>query len=239
MTLETTNGPGRRAARLRPVSIADALTEALRQSILDGDLPGGALVAEVDVAEHYGVSRPTAKAAITALVHSGLLVREANRSAVVPTLDALDVQDLFFVRIPLEVHVVGAVIERALVPEDALVAVTELAAVPADAPHSRFVRADLGFHRALVASLGSPHLSRVFSDLEGEIHLSMVQSRYALGQRRIVAEHGAVFEAIRDGDAPSATKLMADHLRGACAALAKVLGAPRQLADGIEQPAQD
>jgi len=224
LDLHTTGNHRRASARLRPVSIADALTEALRQAILDGELPGGTLVAEVDVAERYGVSRPTAKAAITTLVHSGLLVREANRSAVVPTLRASDVEDLFFVRVPLEVHIVGAVIERSLVPEGALVAVTELAAVPPDAPHSRFVKADLGFHRALVASLESPRLSRVFSDLEGEIHLSMVQSRYALGQQRIVAEHRAVFEAIREGDTQSAAVLMADHLRGACAALVKVLG---------------
>ena len=56
--------------------------------------------------------------------------------------------------------------------------------------------------------------------LSGEIHLSMVQSRYALGRDRIVAEHGGVLAALRQGDAALAEKLMRAHLDGARDALA-------------------
>jgi len=223
MTTEDKRREGWPRVALRPVSITEALIDALRKAVLDGALPAGAPIAEVEIAELYGVSRPTARAAITALVHSGLLVRQANRSALVPVLTSQDVEDLFFVRVPLEVRLVTALIERRLQPEDAASAISRLAAVPREAPHSRFVEADLGFHRALVTGLASPRLSRIFSELEGEIHLSMIQTRSALGQARIVAEHGAILDAIREEDREKAARLMTEHLEGAREVLVKVL----------------
>ena len=89
------------------------------------------------------------------------------------------------------------------------------------AGHSEFVEADLRFHRVLVKAVDSPRLSRLYRALSGEIHLSMVQSRYALGRDRIVAEHGAVLQALIDGDAVQAEALMRSHLEGARDALAQ------------------
>lgn len=204
---------------LQTVSVVDALTASLRATVLDGRIAPGAGLGETDVAAEYEVSRPTAKAAIAALVAEGLLRREAHRSAQVPTLSRADVEDLFLVRMPLELEVIRLLADRG-VPESAAAAVTDLAQVPPDAGHSTFVEADLRFHRVLVDAVGSPRLSRLYQGLSGEIHLSMVQSRYALGRDRIVAEHDAVLAALRAGEVDRATALMREHLAGARDALA-------------------
>jgi DNA-binding GntR family transcriptional regulator len=86
--------------------VVDALTSSLRAKVLDGQIDPGVGLGETDVATEYEVSRPTAKAAIAALVAEGLLRREAHRSAQVPTLSRADVEDLFLVRVPLELEVV-------------------------------------------------------------------------------------------------------------------------------------
>lgn len=205
---------------LKTVSVVDALTASLRSRVLDGDIDPGVGLTETDVASEYEVSRPTAKAAITSLVQEGLLRREAHHSAQVPTLSREDVEDLFLVRMPLELEVVRRLVGHAIPPE-ATVAVSDLAAVANVARHSEFVEADLRFHRILVAAVDSPRLSRLYRVLSGEIHLSMVQSRYALGRDRIVAEHGAVLQALMDGDAVRAEELMRAHLEGARDALAQ------------------
>ncbi len=204
---------------LRTVSVVDALTASLRAKVLDGRIDPGSGLGETEVAAEYEVSRPTAKAAIAALVTEGLLRREAHRSAQVPTLSRADVDDLFLVRMPLELEVMRLLAERG-VPESAATAVTDLAHVPPDAAHSTFVEADLRFHRVLVDAVGSPRLNRLYQGLSGEIHLSMVQSRYALGRDRIVAEHDAVLAALAVGDVERATSLMREHLAGARDALA-------------------
>jgi DNA-binding GntR family transcriptional regulator len=75
----------------------------------------------------------------------------------------------------------------------------------------------------LVDAVDSPRLSRLYQGLSGEIHLSMVQSRYALGRDRIVAEHDGVLAALRAGEVDRATELMRAHLEGARDALAAQL----------------
>ncbi len=205
---------------LQTVSVVDALSASLRSRVLDGDIDPGVGLTENDVATEYEVSRPTAKAAITHLVQEGLLRREAHRSAQVPTLSREDVEDLFLVRMPLELEVVRRIAGQ-VIPPEAADAVRDLAAVAAIAGHSEFVEADLRFHRVLVKAVDSPRLSRLYRALSGEIHLSMVQSRYALGRDRIVAEHGAVLQALIDGDAVQAEALMRSHLEGARDALAQ------------------
>jgi len=120
---------------------------------------------------------------------------------------------------PLELEVVRLVSGKEI-PAAAAAAVAELAAIAPEAGHSKFVEADLRFHRALVRAVDSPRLTRLYQALSGEIHLSMVQSRYALGRDRIVAEHSGVLQALMKGDAELAETLMRAHLEGARDALA-------------------
>ena len=206
---------------LKTVSVVEALTMTLRARVLDGQIDAGVGLTEADVAAEYDVSRPTAKAAISLLVHEGLLRREAHKSAYVPELSRTDVEDLFLVRIPLELEVVRLVGGQQAVPAAAARAVADLAALPAGAAHSTFVEADLRFHRALVEAVDSPRLTRLYTGLSGEIHLSMVQAQYALGRDRIVAEHRAVLDALNRAEPDAAETLMRSHLEGARDALAE------------------
>lgn len=213
---------------LETVSVTDALVAALRERILDGSYPPGTPVAEVDVARDFRVSRPTAKTAIRALVHHGLLRHEPHRAAYVPRLAAADVADLFFVRTPLELSVVDTVAglseaARAEVSRAARDAVRALRTLPAGAAQSRFVELDLSFHRVLVDAAGSPRMSRLYTGLSGEIHLCMVHTRRALGRDRIAREHTAILDAVGAGDAANARRLMRAHLDGARDALLAAL----------------
>ena len=77
----------------------------------------------------------------------------------------------------------------------------------------------------------SPRLSRLYAALTGEIHLSMVQSRYVLGRDRIARRAAArCSRPCEAGDAALAQERMRAHLEGACEALAGSLepedGAP-------------
>lgn len=196
--------------------------------VIQADIP----LAENDVATRYGVSRPTAKAAITSLVLEGLLQRDANKSARVRRLASEDIRDLYLVRRSLEGTAVEILAERGTVPEQSIQAVDQLAAMPRDAQRSSFVELDLSFHQGLVASVGSERLSRLYGLVLGEMHLSMVQSREALGRDRIVEEHAAVLRAIGRRDEKLALDLVQSHLTGACEELASYYGGDRLTAEG-------
>jgi|tagenome__1003787_1003787.scaffolds.fasta_scaffold20943425_2 DNA-binding GntR family transcriptional regulator len=202
------------AARpLEVVSTLDALSSSLRTRLLDGQLAPGTAIGEVDLASEYGVARPTARAAIQALVAEGLLRREPNRSARVPQLTADDVRDLFYVREALELQVAATLVERHERPPGAEDAVRRLERLPRRAPWDEVVEADIDFHTALVEAAGSPRLERVYASLQSEIRLCMVQLKPSYDDvTAVAAEHRELLEAIAKGPKRTALKLMSEHL---------------------------
>ena len=210
------------------MSAVEAVTARLRDRILDGEiLPEREIITEADVANYYRVSRPTAKSAIVTLVNDGLLRREANKAAYVPRLSGDDLRDLFLVRIPLELEMVRQVVGLGQIPLAAEAAVHDMARIASDAPASQFVEADLRFHSSLVESVRSPRLSRLYRAIQGEMHMSMVQSKRLLGPQRITKEHGGILDALRSRDESRAAELMRAHLENARDEIAKRLDESR------------
>jgi len=212
-------------AVLETISVVEAAAQRLRERILDGEIASGASVTEGELASAFGVSRPTAKSAITAVVQSGLLRRDAHRSAYVPKLRSEDVIDVYRVRIPLELEVVRTLASSRTLTPRVVEAFERFERLPADAAASRFIATDLGAHQSLIDLYGSPRLSSVYESLLGEIHLCMTQSRRVLGHDRLVREHAAVLAHIRAGEPDAATQAMRAHLEGAYKALAKAITA--------------
>jgi DNA-binding GntR family transcriptional regulator len=214
---------------IHTVSAVQAVAARLRDRVLDGDYAPWAHVTEGQVAADYRVSRPTAKSAITVLVLEGLLRQEANKPAYVPRLTAADVENLFFVRRPLEVEVVRYLTGEgapSVPPEaDAAVrAVREMADSEGNATAPRqFVRSDLLFHRVLVDAVPNPRLHRVFQSIVGEMHLTMLYSHTVLGPRRVADDHQRILDAIRTGDQHQAVQSMVSHLGSACEEISKAI----------------
>lgn len=220
----------RRAEKLaiRPVSVIDAVAASLRERILSGDISPDTPLPEADLAAQYGVARPTIRVAIQQLVLTGLLHREANRSAFVPRLDAYNVADLFFVRTIVETEAVRQITARRTRPAEAEHAVRRLEAFGADAKWSDVVEADLDFHRLLVAATNSPRLLRLFALLEDEIRLSISQLKPAYDSAATLArEHRELLTAIEEGDQKLAVSRHRHHLDQAIADLTRVSSKPQ------------
>jgi len=69
-----------------PVPLYHQAAQALEQAIEDGRLPRGSkLEGELDLAEQFGISRPTMRAALKQLVDKGLLIRRRGIGTIVAT----------------------------------------------------------------------------------------------------------------------------------------------------------
>jgi DNA-binding GntR family transcriptional regulator len=185
---------------------------ALTQQILDGSIEPGTWLREVELADKHGVSRQSLRAALVELVHLGLLQREPHRGVWVPVMTAEDIRDLYVVRTLIESEAARVVAGR---PESwsALEAVvTRLERLPPDVPAHEMVEQDFAFHRALVAGVGSPRLSRAHEMLCSETRLSFVASVKEDGPGYLVGEHRALLEVIERGDPASAAGRIREHL---------------------------
>jgi DNA-binding GntR family transcriptional regulator len=199
-----------------PLGAVETLALALRDRILSGEIEPGTRLPELDLVGQYGVARATVREALQRLVHQGVLERRPNHSAQVPELTPEAVTDIFYARMPLEVHAVRTVVERGIDVAEARAAVAWLEAVPEDAHWSEVVDADVEFHRALIAAAGSPRLTRLHASLEGEIRLCIAQLRPAWHTpAALAAEHRQVLDDILAGSADAAEARMREHLEKA------------------------
>lgn len=198
------------------MSAQEALVESLRDRILSGEFVPGSPVSDVALATEYGVARPTVRAAVQALVHEGLMRREPRRRAFVPRLAADDIRDLYFVRIPLELTAVEALVRRSGPLEPAAEALERFKQLGERGSWREAVDADMRFHAALVAGAGSARLVRTYGSLQSEIRLALVQLRPAYATVAALAEeHRRLLDVLAAGSLNDALRLMREHLEHA------------------------
>ncbi|WP_449065195.1 GntR family transcriptional regulator [Planomonospora algeriensis] len=196
---------------LRPVSAVTALTEELRRRVLSGEIPPGTALPEQELSAAYGVARPTVREALAALVHEGLLRRERHRSAQVAEVTGEDLDDLTFVRRPLEDLMAASLAGRRVAEADG--ALERMAALPGDAPWSDVVAEHMALHQALIVAVGSPRLERLYAVLAAETRLGLVRLRDSYADRDVlVAEHRDLLDAIGAGPEEAARRAVAAHL---------------------------
>jgi len=213
--------------KIRPVSVIDAVASSLRERILNGEVAFDTPLPETELAVQYGVARPTIRVVIQQLSTTGLLHREANRSAFVPILNAAHIDDLFLARTLIEAEAVRRVTAQRLRPAAAERAVQRLEGFGADARWSEVVEADLDFHRAIVEAAASLRLLRLFGLLEDEIRLSIAQLKPAYESAATVArEHRELLTAVEAGDQAAALARHKEHLDQAIANLHRVSPTP-------------
>ena len=198
------------SVKLNTVSTVDAIRNALEADILSLRFAPGAKITESDIALRYSVSRNTVREAVAHLIAQGLLTKIANKGISVRCFTVQDVQEIFHLRAMLEIEAVNTII-HAGVSLDALYAIVEeLEATDRQLQWDDYVRADIHFHRELVAAAGSTRLTRLYDTILTEVKLCIYQTRhYVAIPESINGSHRVILDAVCSGD----PKVAADHLR--------------------------
>src|SRR5215469_5909326 len=102
----------RAAGQLSLQSAPQAAAQAIRESIISGELRGGDRLIEQKWAARLGIGQPTLREALHELEHQGLLRRIPQRGTYVARLGPEDFRLIQEVRIPLEAIAVGKAAEN-------------------------------------------------------------------------------------------------------------------------------
>lgn len=161
------------SAKARGGASADRVAAQLRDRIIRGDLPPGQPLREVAAAAEFGVARTTLRESFRLLAADGLVEATLYRGAVVKTLSAAEVRDIYLARRALEVK---AVEESVVADQAALDALAEAVDKVRDAAAAGDWREagtlSLAFHGAVVALLGSERLNAFFRSLTAQLRLA-------------------------------------------------------------------
>jgi DNA-binding GntR family transcriptional regulator len=219
------------ATRNRRTS-SDHVADALRAAINSGHLADGEELNQVELAEHFGVSRVPVREAIRRLEAEGLIEAAAHRRAVVRGFDLAGIAESFELRALIEGHLVEAAVplmERSLLSE-----LSALNAAIRDEPDDRRVLAlDAEFHRRLYEPAGRPTALEIVTQLRSRAErYVLLRSDCFVGEqvRWLTRDHATILRLARSGDGTATRAAIERHLGRLCDAILRLSrrhGAPR------------
>jgi DNA-binding GntR family transcriptional regulator len=189
--------------------------EALRAAIVDGRLEAGERYSVAQLAERFGVSRTPVREALLVLERQGVVRFERNRGVRVLETTAHDLEEVFELRLLLEVPATRRACE--LLSADDLAALDhELAAMSAlarEGDEGAFMAHDKAFHEVILRASGNRRLTTIVSQLRDHVRF---RGASTVGRSRdldaIRSEHVAILEALHARDPRAAADAMRAHL---------------------------
>ncbi|MEA2275393.1 MAG: hypothetical protein QOC78_353 [Solirubrobacteraceae bacterium] len=202
------------AAQAKPAAKERAY-QTLKERILTGELRGGTLLGEADVAAELGMSRTPVREAFIRLASQDLLRIYPKRGALVVPVSADEVDAVIETRVAVEAYAVERLVTRGTdVAAELREALERQERIVADGDPAGFVDADRALHR-LIVERGSNHillgLYDSLRDRQRRLGTSMVQ-RDPAHVAASIDEHRRLVDAIAAGDAAAARQALEAHL---------------------------
>src|SRR5579863_786015 len=214
--------------------LEETIAPAIREAIIIGALPGGMRLSELQVARRLDVSRTPVRRALNQLAHEGLVVIAPHVGASVRAIRPEDVEEIYEVRIALEVLAVKLLIAR-LNPvgrAELMEAMESLRGAATDA--DAYAEALDAFHLLIMRLARNRTLVQMYQNLVGPIRRFR---RINLGAsdrvQRSLRANLRVARAMLASDSAAAT-LMEEHLKQAAADVIALLRAQFVLQKGAE-----
>lgn len=213
--------------------LAPQIAGAIREQIISGSLPvDERLPSEAELAEHFGVSRPTMREALKRLAAQNLIrtlrgatggafinrlsFEEAYRQQITTSTLLLSMNDISFetaceARFALERACTALSAERRSPDHLATMRAEIHRQAQPGLSDERFCDSDVAFHRALVDGARNPVLSyQLAGAVEAMQPLMNMITFTARNRARIIALHTAIADAIETRDAAAADRALAD-----------------------------
>jgi DNA-binding GntR family transcriptional regulator len=190
--------------------LPDLIADAVSDRILRGDYRPGERLNISDIAKGFGVSHVPVREAMRRLEALGLIGYEPNRGAMVRTLSARELREVYAIRTSLEV-LAGVEAMRAARPQD----IADLTAIlrQMDASSDDYVRLHDDFHTAIHRLSGLPLLCEWLAMLRARARPYILLYLHDVEKRKTAqADHYAYVDALRRKDTAGLQRLITLHL---------------------------
>lgn len=230
-------------SKVRPVPLAAVIADHIQSMILEGVLrPGEKLVAERDLAETLGVSRPSLHQALTLLEEKGLLVTTKSgtmvarflRPLIEPLAELFGSDDrvttaYFEFRQSLEATAARFAAERATPPDREAIedCIARMRAAHAAGEAALEADCDAELHGLIYDAAHNLVLLHIMRGLGDLLRRDVFYNRAALYQHpgareRLFAQHQAIAEAVLRGDPPAAADAATEHMNFTAATIERI-----------------
>lgn len=190
---------------------SDHVADALRQAIISGQFEDGEELNQVELAQHFNVSRVPVREALRRLQAEGLVSAEAHRRATVIGLNRERASEIFAIRALLECFMLERAAEH-LSSAD-LKALNELCDVMEKSrTHAEWLEFNHRFHHQLLAPARSPVAMAIVERLSGQVERYLRRSGGVNRVEEAGREHRQILRALKRGDVERAKEMLSRHI---------------------------
>lgn len=197
------------------VSRSDLVREQLEQLIVEGAFANGERLDEIKLSHRFNVSRTPLREAFQALAASGLLDLQPRRGAFVRHPAFEEVIEMFEVMAEMEAFC-GRLASRRVTPDliDKLShTVVECEEAAAGNDGDAYYRANEVFHFLIYEASGNAFLAKEAGRLHRRLKpYRRMQLKVRGRMAQSLAEHRQILEALIEGDAEAAARVLRDHV---------------------------
>ena len=194
----------------------EPVTDELRSDILNGELPPGERLVELDLTRRYRCGRAAIRSALVELATEGLVNRQANRGATVRRISLQEAIQITEARAALESLIAAQAARLATEGErQEIVSIVEQMQYAVDAAdNSAYSELNRRFHQRLREVSRHEVAAELVANLRNraahhQYRLSLMPGRSATS----LSQHGEIAAAVVDGDEKRAAQAMDAHLR--------------------------
>jgi DNA-binding GntR family transcriptional regulator len=221
----------------QPLPLAKIAYEALRTSILSGQLIPGEVYNEMALARELGISRTPVREALLELSSQGLVTYLPRKGVMVRHYTKRDVEEIFELRRAIELAALEKVV-KAVPPHD-------LSALESSLKEQRkawknndsdaYIRFDRDFHLAFCEMIRNRRFFTILENIRDLIHLMATRALDREGRwEEVINEHSEVILAVKQGNGDLARKAMDCHLERSKQAVLEQINP-----EGEEEPVDD
>jgi DNA-binding GntR family transcriptional regulator len=214
----TSTRRGAKTTPAAPIAAKDRALDYVKTRVLTGEIGGGQLISEGEVATALGMSRTPVREAFLRLEAEGLLRLYPKRGALVVPVSPEEVRAVMEARLVLEQFAAEKLIRRG--PSARQAAYERLSAelrrqrkAGAAADFGDFLESDRAFHSITVEDADNSIITGFYTSLK-ERQMRMIGESAIREPKRvttIIAEHRDIAKALRDGDLAQAVKAVKTH----------------------------
>ncbi|MBK0400318.1 GntR family transcriptional regulator [Limibaculum sp. M0105] len=197
--------------------LPDALSDRLREMIVEGELSPGEKINERELCESFGVSRTPLREAVQALAKEGLIQITPRRGARVAPMTVEDLDEVFPIMGALE-SLAGELACARIAPNQVSeIRVLHNAMVTAYERGDRhsYFHLNEEIHDRIFKAAGNQTLIQMRRGLAARVRRARFRANLSAARwKKAVSEHEEIVAALEARDGPRLSRLLRDHLAG-------------------------
>lgn len=184
---------------------------SIKQSILNGTVERSTRLTEEYFASQLGISKSPVREALNRLEAEGLIRIEPRRGVYVRDFSPQEIQDLYDLRVVLELHSIAAADITPLLLAALLESIARTKEILIEGDKGKHIEEDFLFHRTIAEATGNAEFCRIFENVQQKTLLCRYKS-YELSATTSPLAHKKIYQALKLGDKKTAQTAMQQHI---------------------------